>query len=311
MAKANRLGIPTTRLPDSFRLPEEPDPEQARIKELEKELRELKLQVPQLSLVFEDGGQHAAFTLPHPIDPSPDELENEVRKIKQRCPRMVHQSQQVSKLPEHLAPMAEAVASLSASLGRNTIPPEDIDDYNTSLDKFYQTYGEYLKRNIHYHNLKCRAIELAIFVANDGGTPAEDTDVFMRFPDGFRLTDVEGFPKAPRPPEPPQKPRTQIQKLYESISGPPVSISSLIPHIPDSVLPAPNVSAPNIKRTNSYDVDFHIQRVKHKLQEPAEPLYVIFGSFEDAQSFHIDYEILAANVPNKVAGQLHVEIKRE
>lgn len=310
VAKANRLGISTTRLPDRFKLPEEPDPEQARIKELENELRELKLQVPQLSLVFENGRQHIVFTLPHPVEPTQDELEDEVRRIKQLFPKMEHQSRQVRELPEHLASMAEAVADLSASLG-NTILPEDIDDYNTSLDKFYQKYGEYLKRNIRHQNLKRRAIKFDIFVANDGSAPAEDIDVFMHFPDGFRLTDEEGFPKSPRPPEPPRKPRTQMQKLYESISGPLVSMPSLTPYMPDPILPAPNVSAPIIKQTNSYDVSFHVQRVKHKLQEPCEPLYVIFESFEGAQSFHIDYQILAANVPNEVTGQLHIVVEKE
>lgn len=311
VAKANRLGISTTRLPDRFKLPEEPDPEQAHIKELENELRELKLQVPQLSLVFEDGRQHIVFTLPHPVEPTQHELQDDVRRIKQRYPKMEHQSRQVRELPEHLASMAEAVADLSASLGNTILPDEDIDDYNTSLDKFYQAYGKYLKRNIRHQNLKRRAIKLDIFVANDGSAPAEDIDVFMHFPDGFRLTDAEGFPKSPRTPEPPRKPRTQMQKLYESISEPLVSMPSLTRYMPDSILPAPNVSAPSIKQTNSYDVSFHVQRVKHKLQEPSEPLYVIFESFEGAQSFHIDYQILAANVPNEVTGQLHIVVEKE
>jgi rRNA-processing protein FCF1 len=308
MAKANRLGIPTIRLPDRHKLPEEPDPEQARIKELEKELRELKLQVPQLSLVFEGGRQHAVFTLPHPIEPTQDELESAVKRIKQLHPKMEHQSQQIRKLPEHLASMAEAFASLNASFG-NTIPPEDIDNYNTSLDKFYQAYGEYLKRNVRHQNLKRRAIELDIFVTNDGSAPAEDIDVFMHFPDGFRLTDTEGFPTSPRSPKPPPPPKTQMQKLHEAFSVPPAIVPSLTSYTSDLVLPATNVSALNIKQTGSYDVNFHVQKVKHKLQEPAEPLYVIFESFEAAQSFHIDYQILAANVANEVVGQLHVVIE--
>jgi hypothetical protein len=51
--------------------------------------------------------------------------------------------------------------------------------------------------------------------------------------------------------------------------------------------------------------------LKHKLKEPAEPLYVVFESFQDAHSFHIDYRILAANVPEEISGQLHIAIRKE
>jgi len=82
-------------------------------------------------------------------------------------------------------------------------------------------------------------------------------------------------------------------------------------NISKPILPLPNVSTLNIKPMNSYNVDFHIQRIKHKLQESAEPLYIVFDSFESAQSFQIDYRILAANVPNEVVGKLHVIIEKD
>ena len=37
--------------------------------------------------------------------------------------------------------------------------------------------------------------------------------------------------------------------------------------------------------------------------------FLIFDSIESAHSFQIPYEILAANVPQKVAGELHVVVK--
>jgi hypothetical protein len=308
--KANRLGISTVKLPDNLKLPEEPDPQQKRIRELEQELRELKLKVPQLSLAFENGSQHTTFALPRPVELTQDELEDKLEKIKQRYPKRGHQSTQPRELPEHLASMAEAVASLSVSLGDLLILPEDIDNYNTRLDKFYQAYIEYLRNNAWYQDLKRRTVKLTIFVANDGSAPAEDIDVFMHFPSGFELTDEQGFPETPRPPKPPPEPKTQMQKLYESISRSFETELVSAPYMPGPILPPPNVSAPNIKPTNSYDVDFHVQRIKHKLQESTDPLFVVFESFESAQSFQIDYRILAANVPTEIAGQLHVIIEK-
>lgn len=310
VVKANRLRIPTIKLPDNLKLPQEPDPEQKRIRELEQELRELKLKVPQISLTFENGSQHTKFTLPHPIELTQDELERKLKRIKRRYRKMEHQSKQTRELPNQLVSVAEASAILNASLG-NTVLPEDIDNYNVRLDEFYQMYVKYLRKNAWYQNLRRRTINLTIFIANDGSAPAEDIDVFMHFPDGFQLTDEQGFPESPRPPKPPAEPKTQMQKLYESISRPLVGVPSLASYMPDPILPPSNVSASSIKKADSYDVDFHIQRVKHNLQESTEPLYVVFESFESAQSFHIDYRILAANVPNEVSGQLHVVIEKE
>ena len=77
------------------------------------------------------------------------------------------------------------------------------------------------------------------------------------------------------------------------------------------IAPPPNVSAPKIKHTNSYDVSYHVQKVKHNLHESFNPLYIVFDSFEEARSFHIDYRILAANIPDEIKGKLNIVLKKE
>ena len=308
--KAGRQGIHVVRLLDNLKLPEEPDPNQKRIRKLEQELREIKLKIPKLSLIFENGEQHIKFVLSQQVDLAQEELESQLDEIKRRYPKIEKRSEQSRNLPEHLASIVDEAANLSALVG-NVVPPEEIDKYNTNLDKFYRFYGEYLRESAEYRNLQDRTVKLMIFVANNGTAPAEDVDVFMHFPDGFLLMNKRDFPEPTEPPKPPEKLRTQIQKLMESFSKPLISVPSLHPHISAQIRPPSNVSVINIKRTSSYDVDFHVQRIKHKLQEPAdEPLYVVFQSFEGAQSFQIDYRILAANIPNELTGQLHVIIEK-
>ena len=73
----------------------------------------------------------------------------------------------------------------------------------------------------------------------------------------------------------------------------------------------PNVSPPTIRRTDSYEVNFHVARIKHKTHESCPTLYAIFDSFDSARSFHTDYRILAANVPQEITGQLHVIIQKD
>jgi hypothetical protein len=307
-AKAMRQGIATIKLPDNLKLAEEPDPSEKRIKELEQELRELKRRIPQLSLTFEDGSQHATFALPHPVELTQEELKNKLEEIEQRYPKMEKQSKQSREPPEPLASLAELAAGLSSL---DTVSSEDVVEYNAKLDEFYQRYAKYLQKHTWFENLKRRTVKLTILLANDGTAPAEDIDVFMHFPDGFGLTSEGGYPESPEPLKPPPRPRTLMQKLSGLSSFSVPALPSLAPYRPEPIFPSPSVSAPNIKRTNSYDVDFHVQRIKHTLQEPFEALYVVFESFESAHSFQIDYEILAANRPKEMTGKLHVIIKKD
>jgi len=55
IGKARRLNISAIELPNELKLADEPDPDQIRIKHLERKIRELESKIPQLSLTFEDG----------------------------------------------------------------------------------------------------------------------------------------------------------------------------------------------------------------------------------------------------------------
>lgn len=316
MAKARRLSIQTTMLPDNLKLTEEPDPNQLHIRELEEKIRALELKIPQLSLTFEDGNNHFTYVLQPPIELTREELAVKLQAIEQQYPKLNHPKlnhqpkEQIGDMPEQLASVAEAVASVNAYYYAIFLPSAEIDRYNTELDKFYQTYAEYVRSDVSFQNLKHRSIKLSLLVANDGTAPAEDVDVFLHFPDVFELKDERGFPKHPIPPDPPAKPRTQMAQLLGLGNG----ARMILPHLitrKDSILRPPNVSAPNIKRTSGFDVNFHVQRIKHRLQESAEPLYIVFESFERAKSFQISYRMLAANLPSEVTGKLGVVIRKD
>ena len=313
IGKARRLNISAIELPNELKLADEPDPDQIRIKHLERKIRELESKIPQLSLTFEDGSQHLTFTLKRPFELNQKGLEHKINKIKKQYPQIINNPNH--KAPETLGALAELIVGMNSSFG-NTLAPEDIVKYNLELDKFYQSYSEYVERYILYQNILSNSIILSIYIKNDGSVPAEDVDIFLHFPNGFRLTDKQGFPHAPKLPKTPEKPSTPLQKIQGSINHayimPPISpISALSNYeLPSVDLPSRNVSSPNITQTKSYDVDFHVQRIKHLMKEPVEPLYIIFESFENAKPFHIDYKLLAANIPDEVVGKLHVVINK-
>ncbi len=79
-----------------------------------------------------------------------------------------------------------------------------------------------------------------------------------------------------------------------------------LPHVE---LPG-NVSGPTIRRSSSYDVEFHVRRLKHGFSEALDPLFLTFDSYEEARSFAIDFRINAGNMPKESAGQLHVVVDK-
>jgi hypothetical protein len=321
LAKAKLFGISTIKLSDDVKLPVEIDPEQERINQLEQEIRQIKMTIPKLSLVYEAGNQFINFTLPIPNILNNEEIDRNLDEIRNRNPRL-EQSHINSKLEknddgddsaEDKLTLADLMGKIGPSI-RNVINPEEILEYNNDLENFYNDYKAYLLTQVEYENLRRRTIKISIWLANNGTLPAEDIDIIMHFPDGFDLLKEEDLPKPPKPPVPPSPPMSQMERLFDhnnlwrdSLISPHFNL----PHDFNRVEPPPNVSAPRIRRTNSYDVNIHILRVKHLLKVKFDELFIMFKSYEDAQSFHVNYEILAANLPQKTEGSLHIIIKKD
>lgn len=310
VAKAGRQGINTQKMPDNYRIADEPDPNENKVKQLEQQIRELNSRTPDLSLVYEDGKQHATIKLPRPISLEKSEIESKITEIKNKYPqRKQAETKKTAELPQNAIEKASMIAAMSII---NLIPQEEIERYNKELENYIPAYTSFLSKNIDYENLKRRTVRLDITLANDGTTPAEDIDIYMHFPDGFQLVEEDELPESPEPPEPPTEPMTEMQRLANSMRYGSILSQSVLynPPISSPRLPQ-NVSSPHIKRVNSYEVHVHIQKIKHNLQVFLDPLFIIFDDFESAQSFSIEYRILAANIPHEVAGNLHIAIERE
>jgi hypothetical protein len=307
LGKARLHEITTTKLPNEFKLPEEPDPEQKHINELEQENRELKSKIPKLSLTFDNDSneQHAKFTVPYPpIELTEAQVTSEVDSLQKSYPKMP--LPQTHKQQSELSLLNELYSEYSKFFSAS---PEDISRYNAELDEFYKKYAAHLQRVVNYQNMTRRTIELKTWLANHGNAPAEDIDIFMNFPSGLIVR--RNLPQSPIPPEPPPppKPSVEILALPQAITG------GAFPHtFPDissaRYLPA-NVSTPAITYTPSPEVHIHIGKSKHNLPESLDALFVTLGSFDEARPFHIDYRILDANTPMPTLGRLHIIIRKE
>jgi PIN domain len=319
LAKARRLGIATKKLPDALKLPADTNSEEKRIRELESEIRELKLRAPELLLTFDEGHQYKEFLLPQPLEASNEYMQAKLDEIRQRHPKMEVEPQQADKA--NVAKSVLTLGELAALCGPITgvslfdrVMPEQIEKYNHDLDTFYEEYATYAQEHLIFQNLKQRTIKLTISLNNRGTMPAEDIDVQLHFPDGFELMNLSDLPKAPSTPKPPDVPSPPLRAFESSFQkvkadwerGP------IFPYItPARVNPPRNVSFPQIFRTNSFEVEVHVNRIKHKVSENFDVICATFDSYDVAGSFEIDYRILAANLPEEAYGKLHVVIRKQ
>ncbi|MBI3159210.1 MAG: hypothetical protein HYZ26_06395 [Chloroflexi bacterium] len=308
--KASRQDINTQKMPESFRLADEPDPNETKVKQLEQEIRELNSRTPKLSLVYEDGKQHAPINLPQPVLLEKSEIEEKINGIIGKLPKRKKGGLQDEADSSQNA--LERLSVLAAMTPMTIIPQEEIERYNSEIEKFIPAYTKFILRELEFENLKRRTIRLDIALSNDGTSPAEDIDIYLHFPDGFQLVEEEELPDPPKPPKPPVEPMTGMQRVANSLNYSQLIPPSIFINPPDTLLRSPqNVSSPNIRRVNSYEVHVHVQKIKHNLQVPLDPLFVIFERFESASSFNIDYRILAANIPHEVTGKLHIIIQKD
>lgn len=290
--KARQHQVRTFTLPDGYKLPEETDPLEKRNKELEDQIRSYKNAAPDLCLAFGDGLEYTHFRVLPPTPLSPDEITRKVKEERMKRPHLVRRS------------TAPSGVALDLCIG---VTQQQAQEYNSRLDAYYTRFGQYLREKEVFDGVRGRTIALNLKIENRGSSPAEDIDVFLHFPDGFDLLEESQLPKPPKPPDPPRVPQTPILEAMAGLSMTAASIlrPPLLSQFPITPV-ASNVSGPYVKRSKSYDVDFHVRRLKHKMAEAFDTLYVLFPSFEEAISFRIDYRINAGNLPEESLGGLHV-----
>jgi hypothetical protein len=234
---------------------------------------------------------------------SAEEIAREKRCVRQEYRKLAEESATGQARP--VLPLAKPL-DLSA-------PPskENIERYNSAIESFYGTYDAWLATKATLLNRKRWTICLSFILANSGTAPAEDIDVFLQFPDGFALYNDQNLLQVPPEPQPPQKPSgggVYITGFDVPVHVPRIDL--MAEGVRPLTLGPRNVSMPQIRQTNSYDVNLHIEQLKHNLIEALGPLYVVFNAYEAASSFSIAYEIVAANIPKPVQGKLHIIVQK-
>jgi hypothetical protein len=302
---ASHLNITVLQLPEEYRLAPESDPLEIENQELSKALARLQNALPQLLVCFagsEDPITFARFA----VSPPPVSMEAEIAKtladLKSKLPK---------RYPPPAAPVTEPHALgeiqtlLSNLLSIHPIPPDEYERYNREVEAFLVKYENYMRATWAVNAAARCSIQFQIEIRNIGTAPADDVDVELHFPNGFRLFSKDELPDAPEEPRPPRQPRTKTEMMTDSLGH--------IPHLYVPRASLPDLKLPtsfSIKRTGSYTVTDHFRRIKHGSQGTMPEMVLTFDSYESASSFNCNYMIRPANLPDPVTGQLHFVIEK-
>src|SRR6266566_2144805 len=271
---ARHHNIPVLAPRDELLLPGEPDPLVKENEDLRRQVLKLQGARPDLALEFEESDQptHLQLRMLGPLPYPQEQISAELAKLGVKYPIAVRQAR-----------AAPFVVQIGAD--------EDHERYNRDRSAFLTAYEAYLKAKWEHDNLLRRTASLRLKLVNKGSQPADDVDIRLHFPDGFKLLEKKQQQKPPVAPTPPAPPRTP-EEVMRAMAG----LSLRLPdyrglagiHLNESIAAAlGNVSGLRIKKSNSYDVELHVAALKHGFTESLPEFIVEFDS-DRAKSFAIE-----------------------
>jgi Holliday junction resolvase RusA-like endonuclease len=291
--KAKSLNIETFELPDDLRLPIDPDPLVEENRKLREKLTIISATLPELHLYYDNGESFKKFE----FDTKADET------VEKRASRITAEVEKERKKREYNPNVLLRVSTMYSP------SQQEIERFKKDLDEYLKQYESYLNDLSDWKLSKSKIFALEFNVVNEGNAPAEDIDILIYFPDGFLIRkedDLPAIPKQPKEPIPPKSTLELIQSRFDimrNFSLPSYDqsiLSSLSRNVPR------DVSGPKIKRTKSYEVEYHISRLKHGFSIKLDAVYLDFSESVGIKSFETKYWINARNMPESAEGSLHI-----
>jgi len=290
--RSKQYGIGILKLPDTYFIPHKDSAKDKKIKSLIEENTLLKAKIPKPLLQFENGMDHTNIKINEYAPNKESFINNRLANIKKELPYLQENEKQDTYNP--LAPFSSF----------NLLTKEQIDRYNSELDEYFSNYQYYLSSLYEYELKTSLYVRIDLFLTNIGNVPCDDVDIYCHFPDGFDLFEEDDLDIPPEKPNPPNAPKTFLEKISGGLNFYRPSIPKFDPKT------LPKLNRPTIRKTNSYDVHFSRDYVKHLTIYPLDTLIAVYDTFLDIKNYAIDYTIIAGNIPSTVNGQLNVIFKK-
>lgn len=297
--RGRSFGLNVVEPPENWRLPAEEDVIEKENRRLRADLERERAARPKLILRLtgmSDEEINTSFNLNSKRQgPDNEKILNELRRM--------YPKYQQPKITDSSYVLAISLSSLMA------ISDEQRHEYHKCLDKFYSEYEMYLNNLAIFSAQENRTIPINIELRNIGNKPAENVDIIVHFPDGFKLYQEGDTPAPPIKPEAPPEPKSLIELMGERNNE--SLLYSSLHNLHDVTATFKSVSKPSafkLRKTNSYEVQDFVERIKHNHIKKIKPLYAIFDTFDSASSFKMSYTITADNVLEPIKGVLNIKV---
>lgn len=298
--KAKLATIETLSLPEKYKLPDEPDEQQVKIRQLEKELKRFKSRLPDLKLKFQNGTQELIFS-PYKDNLEDEFIKGEMESVKAKHPQKNPEAKAIAKWPS-IMPMV-GFSSLF------DIPLSEFDRYNNDLETYYENYKSHLRDLVSFLAAQKRTIPLLLQLDNNGTSPATDVDVILEIKKLVAVKEEHDNDEKPIPPQPPKEPRTQSELQFDFFTELPAfspdSSLSIDALLQERLRPS------TVQTESATEVHFHINKIKHKCTKVLETIFLEIESDEEMKNFSLHYTINSHEAMDDFKGQLIVKIEDE
>ncbi|MBZ0277307.1 MAG: hypothetical protein K8I60_14260 [Anaerolineae bacterium] len=293
-------------------LGDEPDPQQKEIADLKQQVIRLQNAMPKLSLHFRQGNElvdclNLSINF-DPIELTDEEIDAQIKERRIALGYDGHVEQ--SREEEHTQGIdISCFLNMTSALGIEYPSKQEVEQYHLKVDDYLEKYREYLPRLMKYKTYRAITSEIILVLENSGSAPADDIDMYLHFPNGFTLRE-ELLSISDEPSQPPKpKPRSLLHDMISPYIG--TSIPSIFPEPPGYIGP-PESNGPVIRKSNSYDVNNDLDRLKQHHVWDWPSLYATFHRPTKLPiAFNVEYEITAANIPDVVKGKLIIKLAAE
>lgn len=297
------LGVECAELPEKYKLPPEQDEYEKEIKKLRTQVQRLQTALPRIKFGFGSAQEEVLHVSINEL--SAENIESEVSE---KISALKIDVPEINKSTSSAAAMNPFLVTRFAV----AIPSDDeYERYNNERIKYFDSYERYMRADFSRSRRLSLSFQFDLSISNIGTCPAEDVGVWLHFPDGFALCDVEDLEeeigKEVIEPVRPPEPRSAIE-LFQSGALFWAPAPHLLSTYSNSFDPLSALSRVTVKRTNSYEVERNFIKVKHGVSEPFATLVVLFESFEQVKSFSAEYRITVGNLPEAVTGELNFVI---
>ena len=237
-------------LPDSVKLPEEPDPLEKENAQLRRENARLIARIPQLKLLFADRQNIHSVALQRPSEGAVATLD-QIR----------------SRHPKRSAPKAEWHG------GRGAMPmfeatPAQINEYNEKLDSFYSAWARYQQELERWADQRTLHFTVELLLINEGLAKATDIDAELTLPENVVACEAEDLAEPPKEPKPPRPP-SPFPDFAGSLENGGALLSHLIPRSPTLARISRGEPELIIRRIQEITFRAHDLKHHHSLQLPS------------------------------------------